>query len=66
MVLVNRCEICSGKGIQMYGKPQVNVYGNYRKRVTNKRADKKGFTKSAGYTNAINLRREPMRGGFRL
>lgn len=50
----------------MYGKPVTNVNGNYRKKVGSRRGDKKFFSKTAGMTNSINTRANPMRGGIRL
>lgn len=38
----------------------------YRKRVVNKRKDRRIFSKTARNTHSINLRATPMRGGFRI
>lgn len=37
-----------------------------RSRIPSKKTDKKVFSKTAGATKAMNLRANPMRGGFRL
>lgn len=48
------------------GKPIVNVHGNYRKDAGRAGKDKRVFSNTAGMTHELNLRRNPMRGGYRL
>lgn len=38
----------------------------FRKRIRNKRRDRKVFSRTAGMTEKKNLRQNPMRGGYRL
>lgn len=47
-------------------RPVVNVHGNFRKDAGSPRRDGKRFSRSAGMTHGLNLRRPPMRGGYRL
>lgn len=48
------------------GRPVVNSNGNYRKGIHKTRKDKRMFSNTAGMTHELNMRRNPMRGGYRL
>jgi len=50
----------------MYGKPVTNNMGGYKKKMFNRRHDRKRFSSTAGMTNSLNLRANPQRGGIRL
>lgn len=48
-----------------YGKPVVHANKHYRSRMRPGK-DRKTFSRSADMTNDINMRKSPMRGGYRL
>ena len=50
----------------MRGRPVVSSNGGYRKKVKSSRRDKRDFSATAGMTNGVNLRSNPLRGGIRL
>lgn len=50
----------------MRGRPVIYSNGGSRRDAGSPRRDRKGFSRSAGMTNRVNLRALPMRGGIRL
>lgn len=46
--------------------PVKNDRGSSRKDAGSSRRDQKYFSKTAGMTHGINLRKAPMRGGYRI
>lgn len=50
----------------MFRRPVVNDRGGFRKDAGSSRNDQRYFSKTAGMSHNLNVRKEPMRGGYRL